>query len=156
MRRGLVVLAASTLIASLLLPKVISAKAPTVKITVSGPGLNRTVEITDSQVLALSDVWAGQFLDISKNPENEPPKGTAPFKVSFFVKLAGQNIRRMYVAYYYPETQKQGFLYLPGRGDDYWLNVSTIVRRERDGKWNYASPAWETLIKLALARAQAE
>lgn len=37
----------------------------------------------------------------------------------------------------------------------YYLNGGTIVRAGRDGKWNYASPAWEDLIKPLIARAGA-
>jgi hypothetical protein len=132
------------------------AKADTVRITISGGGLTRAIEITDPHVLALSNVWFGQFLDASRTPESEPPKGPSPYEVSFFVKLAENNVRKMYVAYYYPNSpEKQGLIYLPSEGAVWRLNASTILREGRDGKWNYASPAWESLIKPVLIRALA-
>ena len=139
-----------------LLPKTAVAKAPTVKILISGRRLIRPVEIADPQLLALSNVWSGQFLDTSKAPETEPPNALSPLEVSFFVKVADHEIRKMYVVCYYPRARGQGFLYLPGKGAAYWRNVSTILREGRDGKWNYASPEWETLIKLSLSHKQAK
>jgi hypothetical protein len=101
---------------SALMPEAASAKAPTVKITISG-GPASPVEVTDPQVLAISDVWSGRFLDVSRSPENEAPKGVLPHEVSFYVKLAENDVRKMYVAYYYPNSAtEQGFLYLPGKG----------------------------------------
>jgi len=62
----------------------------------------------------------------------------------------------MYVAYYYPSLRHgQGYIYLPGEGPIWRLNVSTIVRVGRDGRWNYVSPEWEALVKPFLVRAQA-
>jgi hypothetical protein len=117
---------------------------------------NAAIEITDPHVLALSNVWFGQFLDASRTPESEPTKGPSPYEVSFFVKLAENNVRKMYVAYYYPNSpEKQGLIYLPGEGAVWRLNASTILREGRDGKWNYASPAWESSIKPVLIRALA-
>lgn len=148
-------LAFALLLISMLFPGGASAKAPTIKITISGGELNRPIEIKDRDALALSDVWGGQFLDVSKAAESEPPKGLHAYEVSFFVKLSEHDVRKKYVAYYYPDKGKQGFLYLPGNGDDYWLNVGTLVRKGRDGKWNYASPEWEASIKRILRRSNA-
>src|ERR1700677_4472362 len=50
---------------------------------------------------------------------------------------------------------EQGFLYLPGKGPVFELNISTIMRGELDGKWSYAMRAWEALIKPAIANAEA-
>jgi hypothetical protein len=139
------------------LPGTALAKADTIKITISGGGLTTAFEITDSQVLALSNAWFGQFLDASRTPLNEPPKGLlGPYEVSFFADLGENNSRKVYVVYYYPDSQeRQGLIYLPREGAVWRLNASTILREGRDGKWNYASPAWEALIKPALVRALA-
>ncbi len=155
MKKAASVFSLTVLLMSLCLPRSTWAKTPTVKITISGGGLTSAVEITDPQALALSNVWFGEFLDDSRTPESEPPKGLLPYEVSFFVKLAENDVRKMYVVYYYPSPREQGFVYLPGKGAVWGLNVGTILRKGRDGKWNYASPAWEALIKPALIRAEA-
>jgi DNA-binding beta-propeller fold protein YncE len=131
-------------------------KAPTVRINVSGGGLGRAIEVTDPQLLAMSDVWMGEFLDRSRTPLKEAPAGLQAYEVSFYVKLAENDVRKMYVAYYYPNVRsEQGFLYLPGKGSVRQLNAGTIIRNGQDGNWNYAAPAWEALIKPAIADAEA-
>jgi hypothetical protein len=147
---------ALALLISALRPVTASAKAPTVKITIASGGLTSAIQVTDPQVLAFSDVWSGQFLDGARSPENEGPKALLPYEVSFYVKLAENDVRKMYVAYYYPNSStRQGFIYLPGEGAVWELNVGTILREGRDGKWNYASPAWEALVKPLLSGAEA-
>ncbi len=132
------------------------AKVPPTEITISGGGLGRVLEITDPQLLALSNVWLGQFLDQSRSPLNEGPPGLKSYEISFYLKLAENDVRKIYVAYYYPNVgSEQGFIFLPGKGAVWELNIGTILRGSRDGKWNYALPAWEALIKSLIANAEA-
>jgi len=51
------------LVASLLLPAAlpVAAKTRLEKITISGPGLDTPVEITDGQTLRLANPWFGKF-----------------------------------------------------------------------------------------------
>jgi hypothetical protein len=141
-------------LAFLATPRSAPAKAPTFKIIVSGPDLPSPLEITDDQILNLSNVWSGQFLDNSHG-HPEKPAERLPYELSFYVKLSEDDLRLMYVAYYYPEpSTKQGQIYLPSRREPwYYLNTGTIIRDGQDGRWNYASPAWEALIKPVIARA---
>ena len=130
-------------------------KATPFKLTIAGGGLDKAIDVTDPQLLALSDVYGGQFIDDSRSPQNEAPKELAGYEVSFYVKVDENDVRKMYVVYYYPQASKeQGFLYLPGEGAVRDLNNGTIMRGARDGKWNYASPEWEALIKPAILHAQ--
>jgi hypothetical protein len=135
-------------------PESALAKAPTVKITISGGDLVGGIEVTNPQILRLSDAWSGQFLDSSRSPENNAPQGLRSYEISFYAEIAKNDVRKIYVGYYYPNSStEQGFIYLPGSGPVRSLNVGTIIREGRDGKWNYASPAWEALIKPLIARA---
>ncbi len=133
------------------------AKAATVKIIISGPNLPAPIEVTDEQILALSNVWAGQFLDGSRSSPDRPSQ-RIPFELAFYVKFQDSNPRLMYVAYYYPDRSSQrGYIYLPGRDEPwYYLNVGTILRSGQDGRWNYASPAWESLIKPVITHVTVE
>jgi hypothetical protein len=131
------------------------AKAVPNAITIAGGGLGRVVEVTDPQLLAISNVWLGQFLDSSRTPLNEAPPGLKSYEISFYLKQAENDVRKIYVAYYYPNVgSEQGLIYLPGRGPAFELNIGTIMRGVQDGKWNYASPAWEALIKPVIANAE--
>jgi hypothetical protein len=132
------------------------AKAPTTEITISGGGLGRVVAVTDPRLLAMSNVFWGQFLDPSRTPLSEAPPGLKAYEISFYVKEAENDVRKMYVAYYYPNVgSEQGFFYLPGRGPVWELNIGTIMGGPLDGKWSYAMRAWEALIKPVIASAEA-
>ena len=63
------------------MPKMASAKVTAVMITISGGGLTDALEVTDPQVLAISDVSWGQFLDSPRSPVNEAPKGLRSYEV---------------------------------------------------------------------------
>jgi DNA-binding beta-propeller fold protein YncE len=133
-----------------------SAKALTVRITISGGGLMRTIEVTDPQVLALSHAWGSQFIDGSRTAENHAPPGLRAYEVSLYSEIAENDVRKTCVLYYYPNTSPEaGLIYLPRTGVLWWLNAGTIIRKGQDGKWNYASPAWEALIKPLIARGEA-
>jgi hypothetical protein len=138
------------------IPQAASAKSPTVKIMISGGGLTSTIEATDPRILDISNVWSGQFLDHSRGTAKEPRRGLQRYEVSFYVKIADNEVRKKYVLYYYPNSEAEpGYIYLPGKGETWYsLNVGTIIRQEQDGKWNYASPAWEDLIKSVIASAE--
>jgi hypothetical protein len=88
-------------------------------------------------------------------------EGTAsrapPYEVSFYVQLGDSNARKMCVVYYCPNpSTERGSIYLPGKGEVWQsLNWGSMMRPGRDGKWNYASRAWEDLIKPVIARADA-
>ena len=155
MKKTLAIAQGFALLVFLAAPRSTPAKAATVKIIVSGPDLPAPLEITDQQILDLSNVWAGQFLDASHGSLEKPPQ-RLPYELTFYVELGEKNLRLMYVAYYYPDpsSSKQGFLYLPGKSEPwYYLNVGTILRENQDGRWSYATPAWEALIKPVIARA---
>lgn len=97
------------------LPQVALAKAPTVKLTIEGGNLTKEIQVTDPRILELSHVWAGNFLDNSREPAKEPPRGLHGYEVSFYVKLADNDVQKMYVVRYYPNPSvEQGYIYLPG------------------------------------------
>ncbi len=135
----------------------VSGKSPTARVTISGGGLMRALQITDPQVLALSNAWGSDFLDLSRIAADRAPQGLRPYEVTLYTKLAENDVRKACVFYYYPNaSNERGFVYLPGHGVLGSLNEGTIVRNGRDGMWNYASLRWEGLIKPAIARAEAE
>jgi len=157
MKKTLFVFPLAALLMLLGMPGTASAKGPTVKIMISGGGLTSAIEVTDPRILEISNVWGGQFLDRSRGTAEEPPRGLRRYEVSFYVKFADNDVRKKYVVYYYPNlSAEQGYIYLPGKEETwYHLNVGTIWRQGQDGKWNYASPRWEDLIKPVIARAEA-
>ncbi len=134
------------------------AKAPTAKLIIEGGSLTKQLELTDPRILGLSNIWRGtdNFLDNSREPAKKTPRGLRGYEVSFYAKLGENDIRKMYVVRYYPNPSGQGYIYLPGHGDDWGAgNTGSIIRAGRDGKWNYVSPSWEQLVKPLIATAEA-
>ena len=122
----------------------LQAKGPTVRLTVSGPGLSASVPITDQQILSVSNVWAGAFIGA---PAEAPDSALPSYTVAFDVELPAwmkAGVRRMYAVHVVKDVKNGGlWLYLPGRGDsDYGLNVGTMLREGQDGHWHRANAAW--------------
>jgi hypothetical protein len=155
--KGIVTALVTVLLILVAMPRPVWAKSPTAKITISGGALTSEVEVTDPRILDISNIWAGKFLDTSEGAVKEPPRGLRTYEVWFYIKVADNSIRRRYVVYYSPNPATgRGCIYLPGQGEPWSdFNASAILRDGKDGKWNYASPAWEELIKPVIAAAEA-
>src|ERR1700694_669531 len=147
MRRMLAVLVTFLL---LVIPARLFAKGDTVKITIKGTDVKTPIEITDPKTLATFNVWTGPGTG-SSAPEFNPnapsfiidwsqgavvghPKGLQRYEVSFYAKLPNEQL--IYVVFYeYDPATEHGYIYLPGRTDEWYrLNVSTIFHGV-EGKW---------------------
>jgi hypothetical protein len=145
-----------SLIAVWFLPQDVLAKAETVKITVSGGSLARTTSVTDARILDLSHAWGDSFLDTSRPPIDQSPQRPSPYEVAFYSLIAENDVRKTCVLYYYPsDSTNPALIYFPSSRSAVWeLNAGTVLRRGRDGKWNYASPTWDNLMKSAIVQAE--
>ena len=126
----------------------VSAKGPTVKLTVSGGNLQAPVAVTSQP--ALVHVWSDDFIGApSRQPRAELPR----YQVAFHVLPNGRpDPRVLYVVTYaHDPVSGEAFIYLPGRGEEHYaLNVSTILRDGRDGRWHRAVTAWAEALKPSL------
>ena len=121
----------------------------TAKLTISGPGLDPSLEITDRPVLALSGVFGGTFIG---TPATEPDAAWPRYVITFDIQT-GQGVKLAAYVVYYTKNRwtSEGFLYLPGRGENWYRNnISTILRDGQDGKWHHASDAWARAINALL------
>ena len=134
---------------SLVMP--VRAKGPTVKLTVTGPGLDQPLEITEPGAIA-ANVWHGNFINWQEGPALEPAQSFPRYMIQFHVVPPRSEVKMMYVVYcVWDEGAGRVLVYLPGRGEDWYrLNVSTILRSGQDGKWHYASDEWSLAIRSAL------
>jgi hypothetical protein len=121
----------------------------TARLTVVGP--QQSFVITDLPLLALSNVFMGSFIgDPSPEPNSEWPRYTIIFDVQ---TLDGIKERAYVVQYCVSPSTWEGFVYLPGRGEDsYRRNVSTIIRDDQDGKWHRASGPWSAALNTHISR----
>jgi hypothetical protein len=135
------------------------AKAKTTKVTITGAGLKTPIEISDPEIVANFTVWTrtadhGLIIDWSQGPVREPPDTLRRYQVSFYVG-APPNERIVYVVYYvFNPDAGLGYVYLPGKSDEYYrLNTSSILRGE-EGKWFPAWNAWERIARPLIENAE--
>jgi hypothetical protein len=122
----------------LLMPPPVSGNATTARVTITGGGLTRPIQITDAKVLEASNAWGEEFLDASRPPLTQFPNVGGPYEVAFY-SGSPTDMSKTCVFFYSPSDSVAGVIYLPGKGALWVLNAGTVVRQGRDGKWSYAS-----------------
>jgi hypothetical protein len=142
------------------LPSTVAGKSPPDRITISGPTLASSVEIVDALALSEFSPWARAFIDWDRGISAGPPEETRRFEVSFY--LDERDPAPVYVLHYAPVASGPGYIYIPGRGEPWHQsNIGTIQgastsdRWAPEGKWQYATGAWDALIRTALERSSA-
>jgi hypothetical protein len=137
------------LIAVLLASAALEAKGTTVKLTLTGPGLVRPVEITEPDMLQGWNVWEGWFIG---ETIAIPPRIKGPiYQVAFDVRLPEwmrAGVKTMYTVSVARDVRSGAlWLYLPGRGEPgYALNVRTMLRDTQDGHWHRPPAPWASAL----------
>ena len=125
----------------------LEAKGPTVKLTLTGPGLAAPIAIVAPAILEASNIFAGSFIG---EPVSEAPPVMQPiYTVSFDLQPPQNKPVRTAYAVLVARDARTGtlWMYLPGRGEaGYALNVGTILRDGQDGHWHRPPPAWASAV----------
>ena len=151
-----------------------AGKGRTVRIQITGTDIAESLEITDPDIVRRFFVFngpgvridgqqvhtrpeglVGAFIDWRKGKVVYQPAGLKRFEVGFYCE--GMSTGLCYKATYAYDPQcGEGYMYLPGRGDDsYSRNVSTIVHGV-EGNWFHSSPTWERLVRPRIEQALRE
>ena len=153
------------------IPSVLFAKAETSKIIIKGADLSVPIEITDTKTLANFHVWTGagtsctpipacstastqSFIVDWSHPVADHPNGLHRYEVSFYAKMPDE--RLIYVVFYeYDSATGHGYVYFPGRTEEWYrLNVSTIVHGV-EGEWFRAWTVWDDVARPLIAGGEA-
>jgi hypothetical protein len=161
---------------AVVLSNVISAKGATSKITITGATLANPIEITEANIVSKFQVWTGPgttvcrggrgncvegtegfIIDWLSGAVAERPSGLQHYEVSFYVtdnRFAGQTGPEQLayvVSYECDPGASQGYVYLPGDGDQWYSLNSTSIFRGREGKWYRANAAWQSVVAPLIA-----
>jgi hypothetical protein len=147
----------------------LAGKGSTTRISISGDALAAPIEIRDAAIVNEFQIWAGPgtrscvaghcvegaegfIVDWSAGAVAAKPSGLRRYQVSFFVEdeespAPPKPERLAYVVLYeYDPVRSQGFVYLPGKGDQWQeLNWGSIYRR-LEGHWFRATQAWQDVV----------
>lgn len=152
----------------LVIPARVFAKGEITKITIQGGDLKTAIAITNPKTLATFELWTGPGTSswINATPKEadrfvidwfhgvtESPQGLQRYQVSFYGKWPAERV--IYVVFYeYDPATERGYIYLPGKADEWYrLNVSTIFRGA-EGYWFRAGNRWNIVANRLIASAR--
>ena len=125
----------------------LQAKGPTVKLTLTGPGLVAPIEIVEPAILEASNIFAGSFVGetVTVTPAVKQPIYTLTFDLQ---PPQHKPVRTAYAVSVARDARTGAlWVYLPGRGEaGYVLNVGTILRDGKDGHWHRPPHAWAAAV----------
>lgn len=124
-------------------------------------GSERPLGIRDRETLKQFDPWSGQFINWQRGPAAIRGKPGDSYQIFFYMNWTGRRsdydrgaLKMIYEIWYRPGREGEpGYIYLPGQGEDFYKNnVGTILRENDDGKWHYATPECDKLMKRITSR----
>jgi hypothetical protein len=157
----------------------LSAKGTTTKIVISGAALVTPIEIAEATIIQPFQVWAGAgtqscvrrvcrehtqgfIIDWTSGVVPDRPSGLQRYIVTFYttahnalVDARGETPPEQptYVVWYeYDPAAGRGFVYLPGKGDEWYQANIRAIWREREGNWFHATSAWDDVAGPLVAR----
>jgi hypothetical protein len=152
MTKARLLLVVSALVITGSLPLMARGAAVTVRLEISGPTASEPIQVTNRDLLDLSNVYGAQFLG---RPAGRVDSGLPRYVISLVIEArpaipaaAPRGTQKRYTMHYALDRQSgEGFVYLPGRGEDgYRGNIGLIIRDEQDGRWHHASETWAGLL----------
>ena len=147
-------------------PLLVIAKGPTLKITIQGSDLASPVEITDKGTLEQFNVWTGAGVEVSsgatqtkgfiadweKGPVADPPTTLRTYDVSFDV--IHQRPSSYVVRFTYDPATGKGYVYLPGKGENFYASNTFLILRGVEGNWFSATETWTDTAKPLIERSK--
>src|SRR5713226_5676318 len=79
----------------------VDAQRPLEKVTITGPGLNSPVELTDERTLRIANPWFGTFVEWNAPPA-EPRNHGLGYDVTLHARLRSSDLRPIYRFRYAP------------------------------------------------------
>jgi hypothetical protein len=164
---------ATWVFASLSLSATLWAKAPTILIEINGSSLTSPIEITSPEALQKYtfldgpgvSTWGGGYasgsiVDWKSGSVAQPPARRQHYQASFYWPARtrpqsgcySDKPCLAYVAFYdYDPISKRGFVYLPGKGEQWHDLDINVVYHQVEGKWFRATESWNSFLRTLIA-----
>lgn len=156
-------------------PGIASAKANTLRIEITGPGLSRPLLLTAPEIVESFHIWNGPGVTVNGDPVHlDPanqrghfidwPRGVAKhrtvgmqrFTISFHLdaeRAPYESWSRYVVFYEFDPSKPGGYIYLPLQKDTQ-PHVNTAIVHGVEGSWFFSTAAWEQHIRAAITAQQ--
>jgi hypothetical protein len=117
-----------------------------ISFTIDSPRLSKPIEITDPAITKQFPVFGSSssslIIDWAAGPIT-PPLGLESYRVSLDAGYAHPYI----VLYAFDHSNKQGYVYVPGREHESYRTNTSMILRGVEGSWFRASRPWEDLAR---------
>lgn len=136
---------AGLVLAALLIPvQVTLAKGPPSKITISGPGIEGEIEITDPEMLEPFSFY--QFNDLERRTDAPADPGTGYTITRYILDNDGAELIAWDTLTYYPREGELGLIYFDGLNPEFGATGG-------QGMWYLATPEGDAAMRDILAGA---
>lgn len=155
--------------ASLSLSVLFWAKAPTILVEVKGAGLTSPIEITSPEALHKytfspgpgpygGSYAPGSIIDWKAGFVLQPPSQREHYAVFFYwpsrsrPQCSTEKPCLVYVLFYdYDPSSRRGFVYLPGKGEQWHALDINVVYHGVEGHWFNATDSWTGFLRALIA-----
>lgn len=153
-------------------PGIASAKAKTLRIEITGPGLSRPLMLTAPEIVQAFHIWngpgvrvngepvhldpanqRGHFIDWPRGTVSDRAAGMQHFTITFHldpVRAPPYESWSRYVVFYeFDPSKTGGYIYLPLQKDTQ-PHVNTAIVHGVEGNWFFSTAAWEQNVRAAI------
>jgi hypothetical protein len=153
-------------------PGIASAKAKTLRIEITGPGLSSPLLFSSPEIVQSFHIWngpgvrvngepvhldsanqRGHFIDWPRGIANDRPAGMQRFTITFHLDAERappyESWSRYVVFYEFDAKKTDGYIYLP-LAKDIQPHFNSAISHGVEGNWFFSTAAWEQRIRTAI------
>jgi hypothetical protein len=157
----------------LMVSATVAAKGQTTRIEIRRDLFVSPIVITDPSVVKSFNIWngpgvrvngepvhmnpnqqSGAFIDWPRGEVLERPQALQRYEVAFHVECRSAPNDRYIVIYEFDPKAKDGYIYLPGKGDKQFNSNRFLIYHGVEGRWFHSSAEWEKRIRPLIMSAR--
>jgi hypothetical protein len=163
----------AALMGLLIVSATVLAKGRTARIEIRSDLFVSPIVITDPSVVKSFNIWngpgvringepvhmnpnqqSGAFIDWPRGEVLARPQAMQRYEIALHVEGRSPPNDRYIVVYEFDPKAKDGYIYLPGRGDERVKSNTFLISHGVEGKWFHSSAEWERRIRPLIVSAR--